>query len=163
MNKKEKRNYGWGRQAGYAGAMLVSQFFAKRHGTRRAYKARWQVFANYLKNVNIRDVRYVSEETLIEYADHLQKMVFADEISISYAVNLLSTVNVIMMLFRGDRIVRISPKLHLGTRVRVRVDPPAGFDKSVVRQAAASIMEIDPKAAICILLAREAGLRKREA
>ena len=87
-----------------------------------------------------------------------------DRLSVAYAQNLLSTVNVVLESMRGDRKVRIAPAAAVGERSTVRSTAPAGLDREMVRQCAEHIRSTGhERVASVVELARELGLRLREA
>lgn len=159
-----KANYGWGAKAKYAGRNAIRDYYGEgRYATKAAHIARWTVFCRWLNDVGIRDIAEVTTETVVDYALYLENRVEIGDLARSYAVNLVSTANVGLQALRGDDSINISPREHVGTRVRVRQTPPKGMDKVTVMAAAEKMHQNGrPAEAIVILLCREVGLRKKE-
>jgi hypothetical protein len=159
-----ERNYRWGCKAGYAGVMAINEYMRHRYATRYAHVRRWNRFDQYLRSIYIRDVRDLNRETIEDYADSLRDLVENDKMKISYAVNLLSTVNVVLEIMRQDRRLWLSPRKFIGSRTGVRKVPPKGMDMTAVQLA---IDKMTQRGAMheagVIELARVLGLRKKEA
>ena len=98
------------------------------------------------------------------YGTHLTQQVDSGIMAVAYAQNLLSSVNVVMESMRGDRQLRVSPAALVGKRHHVRDASPAGLDRERVNAAAAALRDRDqPRVASVVELARDLGLRFREA
>ena len=84
--------------------------------------------------------------------------------AVSYAQNLLSSVNVVLDVMRGDSAVRVSPSELVGERSNVRQEAPAGMDRERLQQAITELRDRgEDRVAAVAELARELGLRFREA
>ncbi|WGZ93048.1 MAG: hypothetical protein QJT81_14615 [Candidatus Thiothrix putei] len=80
--------------------------------------------------------------------------------AVSYAQNLLSSVNTTLACLRGDE----SPSGMVGERSHVRTVAPDGLDRTEVRNASENMRHAGlERAAAVTELAREFGLREREA
>ena len=157
------RNFGWGKQMGYAGhnAIQVACNNGK-FGSVAAHSARWQHFCRWSKSQGIRDVRHVSVTTLQLYADYLIK----EQYSASYAQNLLSSCNVVLEALREDRKIRIAPIRALGSDMRrshIR-DIAPHTDLSALEKTCVMLrgQRLEREATV-IELCRHFGLRSREA
>jgi hypothetical protein len=143
--------------------MVLRAYYGHRYATFRAHKNRWIVFSNFLRENGIRDTREVNKETIRSFAGKLKEKIMIGSMKQSYAVNLLSTVNVIMQLLREDSVMTVSPKELIGTRTRVRTVAPKGMDLDAVRAATDQMRKNGHvREALIILLAREFSMRKKE-
>jgi hypothetical protein len=112
----------------------------------------------------LRDARLVDRSTVTAYGTCLADKVTEKSMSVSYAQNLLSSVNVVLESLRGDRRVRVAPAAFVGQRSHVRGQAPAGLDRQAVRQCADQLRQNGhERIASVVELARELGLRLREA
>jgi hypothetical protein len=138
---------------------------AGRYATVAAHAGRWRQFAAWCREAHdVRDARAVDRDVVQDYGRMLADRVAADQVSVAYAQNLLSTVNVVMESMRGDRQVRIAPATVVGQRRLVRSEAPAGLDRDAVRQCADHLRSAGyEQVAAVVELAREFGLRLREA
>lgn len=99
-----------------------------------------------------------------QYGSGLADKVNAETMTVSYAQNLLSSVNVVLESMRGDRRVRVAPAGLVGKRSHVRTELPAGLDRQAVRQCANQLRTNGHERIASVAeLARELGLRLREA
>lgn len=122
------RNYGFGKQLSYAGHQVLKSIYNGHYGSVAAHKHRWAQFAAWTKAAGApHDARQVTTETLAAYGQHLRGLVERGEMSVRYAQNLVSTVNVVMAGFRGDRQVWIAPSRAVGTRINVRSAVPGAL------------------------------------
>jgi len=167
MNKVGgQRNFGYGKRMAWAGKQAIRDRYGDGHYASFAVHAeRWKVFSAWCQEVyGIRDARQVDQSVIESYGQTLATHVENDRLSVAYAQNLLSTVNVVLESMRGDRRVRIAPAATVSERSTVRTAAPAGLDRDMVRQCAEHIRSTghEPVASV-IELARELGLRLREA
>jgi len=160
------RNFGFGKQMAWAGAQALGDRYGDGHyATVAAHTERWGQFADWAKATQgVRDARNVSVETVIAYGEILAEQVRQETMSVAYAQNLLSSVNVVLEALRGDRTIRISPAGLVGERSHVRDTPPSGLDRTHVQQLAQSLCAAGhARVAAVVELARDLGLREREA
>lgn len=160
-----RRNFGYGKRLWWAGKnALHDRYGAGCYGTRASHEARWRLFADYAKSQGVKDARDVTRELIVEYGEALRTKVGFGELSVRYAQNLLSSVNVVMETMRGDRRVRITPAALVGKRSNVRCEAPNGLDRAVVEQVIRALeVSGERRVALIAELARELGLRFREA
>ncbi|MEX2125958.1 MAG: integrase domain-containing protein [Woeseia sp.] len=167
MNKVGgRRNFGYGKQMEWAGKQaLRNHYGAGRYATVAAHADRWRQFAAWCRDAHeVRDARAVDSDVVQDYGRMLADKVAVDQVSVAYAQNLLSTVNVVLESMRGDRQVRIAPATVVGQRRLVRAEAPAGLDRDTVRQCADHLRSAGcERVAAVVELAREFGLRLREA
>jgi hypothetical protein len=159
-----RRNFGYGKRLWWAGKnALRDRYGDGNYGSRASHGARWQQFAEYAKNQEVKDAREVTQELIVEYGHALRARVESGELSVRYAQNLLSTVNVVLESMRADRILHISPAMLVGNRKNVRTVAPAGLDRSRVERVLAQLRDGEPRVALVAAIARDLGLRFREA
>jgi integrase len=160
-----RRNFGYGKRLWWAGKNALRDRYGDGcYGSRAAHEARWRHFAEYAKCRGVKDARDVTRELIVEYGEALSAKVGLGELSVRYAQNLLSTVNVVMETMRGDRCVRVTPAALVGKRRNVRSEAPEGLDRSVVDRAILALNDQgENRAALVAALARYFGLRFREA
>jgi len=160
------RNFGYGKRMAWAGKQaLLARYGHGHYGTVSAHAARWAKFAAWAKEaVGVRDAREVTREVVAEYGAALSGRVSNGTLSVAYAQNLLSSVNVVLEALRGDRKLRLAPVDATGVRDHVRQGAPAGLDREAVRQCADALRtKGHTQVAAVVELARELGLRLREA
>jgi len=159
------RNFGMGKQMGFAGSQALASYYGGgHHGSQAAHSDRFGRFADWAKDEGICDLREVDQEVVEAYGEDLRGAVDAGDISVSYAQNLVSTVNVVMEVLRGDTGAWVSPSGAVGERDNIRRDVPGGIGRDQVQAATSSMRAAGlDRAAAVVGLAREFGLRQREA
>ena len=167
MNKMEgRRNFGYGKQMEWAGKQALRNRYGNgRYGTVAGHTERWRQFVAWCRDQRgVRDARLIDQGMVRQYGSGLADKVNAETMTVSYAQNLLSSVNVVLESLRGDRRVRVAPAGLVGKRSHIRTKPPAGLDRQVVRQCADQLRQNGhERIASVVELARELGLRLREA
>ncbi len=159
------RNFGYGKKLDWAGKnALVDRYGCGHYATRAAHVERWRQFVSYAKAKGVKDARAVTRELINNYGAHLAQQVTSGTMSVAYAQNLLSSVNVVLESMRNDRLLRVLPAKLVGERRHVRDASPAGIDRKRVNAAAVALRKRDqaPVASV-VELARDLGLRFREA
>ena len=159
------RNFGYGKSFAWAGKSALRDRYGKGHmATQAAHAARWTRFVEFARSEGTRDARNVTRELVQEYAASLAAQIESGSMSIRYAQNLVSTVNVVLETMRNDRQLRLSPARLLGQRVNVRQHAPASLDRRLVADRLARLDERGHERVSAVAsLARELGLRFREA
>jgi len=160
------RNFGYGKQMAWAGKQaLRANFGDGRYNTVGSHAERFRHFASWCKEQNqIRDAEEITHEDIEAYCRSLAEQVDAEDIKVSYAINLISSVNVTLKSMRGDDKLRVRPSRQVGSRDRARRDPPAGLRQHQVRQCADRLRrDGQARIAAAIEVARAFGLRRREA
>ena len=167
MNKMEgRRNFGYGKQMEWAGKQALRDRYGNgRYATVAGHTERWRQFVAWCRSQRgVRDARLVDQSLVRQYGSGLAEKVTAKALTVSYAQNLLSSVNVVLESLRGDRRVRVAPAAVVGKRTHIRTSPPAGLDRQLVRQCADQLRQNGhERIASVVELARELGLRLREA
>ena len=161
------RNFGWGNQIDYAAHQALYDYYGRGHyGTVAAHTQRWGQFCVWLQaEFGVRDAKDISLVMIEEYSQTLGERVQEDLVAVSYAQNLLSTVNVVLEAMRGNREMRIeSPSDRVGQRSTVRTEPPTGLDWDVVDEVTLRLHRVGlRRAKVVVKFARAFGLRQREA
>ena len=160
------RNFGYGKQATYAGKQALRDYYGQgHHGTVATHTERWKLFVTWAHGQGIRDLAKVeSREFATAYAEYVKAQVEAGELAVSTAQNRISSVNTVFAALRGDRHVQISPRDSVGPRNNVRTTPPAALDTSRVRDAVTALRQTGlDRAATVLELARAFGVRREEA
>ncbi|MGF6332778.1 hypothetical protein ABH909_005656 [Pseudomonas sp. BS3782 TE3695] len=170
VGKRAGRNFGFGRQLSYAGPQALKDLFGDGHfATVKAHSDRWQAFVNWCRSdegPRLNDARQIDRDILMRYAAHMREQVEQGNVGIATAQNRLSSVNRTMAALRGDHYVKIpSPSKALGLqRSGVRSEAPQGQDRVQVRLIAQALTERQQsRVSAIVLLARETGMRLREA
>jgi hypothetical protein len=158
-----RRNFGFGKQAAYAVRAALRDKH-RSYATVRSYAQRFEHFIAFMKAADLRRLDFVDGDLYAAYADHLLESVYAETLSHSYAVNLLSTANAVFEALRRDRALWIAPASVLGSRHYVRTEPPLGLDAAGVAALAGELRaDGHPRVAALAELCRAFGLRFREA
>ncbi|MBW4790779.1 integrase domain-containing protein [Pseudomonas tolaasii] len=170
VGRRDGRNFGWGRQLGYAGPQALRDLFGGGHyGTVKAHSDRWLAFVRWCRSEDgpgFNDARKIDRQTLRDYAEHLLQQVEHGEIAIATAQKRLSSVNRTMAALRGDQNVKVpSPSKALGMRrTSVRCSAPQDQDREHVKRIVEVLCEHQqPRAAAIAQLTRATGMRLREA
>ncbi|GKQ48202.1 integrase domain-containing protein [Pseudomonas syringae] len=170
VDRRNGRNFGYGRQLSYAGPQALKDMFGCGHyGTVKAHSDRWLAFVKWCRSEEgpgVNDARKIDREVLSDYAIYLRGRVEHGDLAISTAQNRLSSVNRTIAALRGDHQVKLpSPSKALGMqRTGVRHSIPQGQDREQVNQIVYLLCSQDQlRAAAIVLLARATGMRLREA
>lgn len=155
------KNYGYGKQIGFAVKNALKDRYGEgKYATRAAHEARFAHFNNYLRNEGIKDLKKIDEHTINKYGQTLNATLKQKTMSVAYAQNLISTVNVVMNQVRGDQQLQVSPSSIVGNRTYIRTDTPKSMDRNIVDSAVSKMS--DARAQVSVQLAREFGLRFKE-
>jgi integrase len=160
------RNFGFGKQMGYAGLQSLKSYYGGgHHSSVHSHAARWGESCRWLReHEGIRDATQITQEIVEKYAKYVADKVEANEISVAYAQNLLSSVNVTLQALRGDSSIKVSPAKSVGQRCTVRMTAPTGFDRNQLQKAIDEMRALGlDRAATAAEVAREFGVRIREA
>lgn len=160
------RNFGYGKQMAYAGHNVLNDSYGGGHySTVATHSERWGEFCAWTKEKqDIKDARDVSKELVENYGRHLAEEVKSAEMSVAYAQNLLSSVNVTLEALREDKQCAVSPSALVGDRSNVRTEAPLSMDREVVAQTAGALRnEAHDRAAAALEGARDLGMRVKEA
>lgn len=168
--KDTMRNYGLGSRDMAKAGQFAANNAASRGEMSYASAAtigdRWAVFASWSKDRGDRYMEYVDRSDVIAYGRELADKVNAGEISASYAQNLISAVNTVMSLATHGQWQSVSPTKECGIDLRssARDDAPGALDREVYGRALEAVRDtLGDRAAAVVELARELGLRSKEA
>lgn len=160
------RNYGYGKALAWAGKNALKDRYGSGHyGTVAAHMERWHRFVKFLKtNCDTKDARDITKEHIECYGDNLKQQVNASAMKVAYAQNLLSSVNVVLSVLRGDNQLTVSPSRLVGERAVVREYSPRTVDQTQLLKAL-QVLERKNERHVLLLasLCREFGLRFKEA
>lgn len=155
------RNFGWGRSLAFAGRSALRSYYAGGHfATVAAHAARWSQFASWLKGQGVRDLAQVAPAHVEAYARALVERGVAP----ATAQNAVTSVNTVMRAATAGRWVSVSPVQAVGlSRSTVRQVAPYAPREAVLRAAEALRAAGHARGAAVLELAREFGVRAREA
>jgi len=165
-----KNNYGLkSRDAAKAGQFSLNA--AAREGTMSYSTAatvgeRWAQFVEWAREEGAKWMEDYSREMVVEYGQELAEKVEAGEISAAYAQNLVSAVNTVMTLATNGKWESVSPTkdCSIAERSAVRDEAPGALDREAFARALSDVREqVGERAAAVVELAREFGLRSKEA
>ena len=125
---------------------------------------RWSAFASWAKDHGVKKMENVSGDLVREYGRQLAGKVDAGELAPSTAQNMVSVVNSVMSL--ATKWDSISPTKDCGIeqRTAIREDAPGALDRGTYERALQAVREeFGPKGGAVVELARELGLRSKEA
>lgn len=119
---------------------------------------RFEHFKRFAKTKGVARFERVSSELVHSYAEHLKTR----NLSPAYAANMLSAVNSVMSRAHSHNGTKWTPvtgrEVNLERRTRTRTN------KTVTReQSSKAIEQLSPRTAVIAILARELGLRSKEA
>jgi hypothetical protein len=128
---------------------------------------RWSEFAQWAKEeANARRMEDYTREIVVEYGRELAEKVEAGEMAASTAQNLVSAVNTVMDLATRGQWESVSPTRDCGIpeRSAIRDQAPTALDREAYSRALDAVREqLGERAAAVVELAREFGLRSKEA
>jgi hypothetical protein len=127
---------------------------------------RWDTFVDWAREEGLTKMEMIDREAVEEYGRELAERVAEGEMSAAYAQNLVSAVNVVMGLATGGQWESVSPTKDCGIaeRSHVREEAPGALDREAFGRALDAVREqVGDRAAAVVELAREFGLRSKEA
>ncbi|GAB6051144.1 hypothetical protein JCM16106_19990 [Hydrogenophilus islandicus] len=164
------RNFGLGsRDMAKAGRFALNAAAARgevSYSTAATVGDRWQQFVDWAKEQGINRMEQIDREDVQRYGEELAEKVENGELSASYAQNLVSAVNSVMSIATGGQWESVSPTRDCGIaeRSHVRDEAPAALDREAYSRALDAVREqVGERAAAVVELARELGLRSKEA
>lgn len=119
-------------------------------------------FAAFAKGEGVRQMEYVSRETVNAYGQHLAAKVAEGMISSGHAQNMLSSVNAVMREATSGKwqSVRSVQDCNTDPRSDIRTSPPTGLNREPLERSMSALNE---RGQAIAGLARELGLRAKEA
>ena len=160
------RNHGYGRDMAYAGRQALQEYYGGGHfATVATHAGRFGQFAEWAREQGVRDIaRNDPQQLLMGYATHVGQQADAKKLSAAYAQNLISSAQVVLRAMTGDDSIRVSPSAYCGSRTNVRAEAPGSIDRSAVEHSTEAMRSAGlDRAASVVELARELGMREREA
>lgn len=164
------RNFGIGqRDMGKAGQVALqssAKAGAVSFSTAATNGDRWQSFAEWAKENDVKKMENVTPDLVREYGRELADQVKAGELAAATAQNYVSAVNSVMTLATQGGWQSVSPTKDCGIEQRsaVRDDAPGALDRSAYSRAVEAVRdEVGERAGAVVELARELGLRSKEA
>ncbi len=156
------RNYGYGKQLVWAGENALADRYGQGHfGTRATHEERWHQFVDFLAQQGMKDARDITQSVVMEYARLLKTLVNSEEMSVAYAQNRLSTVNVVLETMRKDSVMSIKPAQWVGQRSHVRTICPATIKPHALKTPTG--LTGQNRTSLIAQLTRQLGLRFKEA
>ncbi len=162
--RHQKPNFGYGRTLRYAVKQaLIDKYGFGSYGTRKTYEGRFNKFIEHLSHFCVDDARYVTAEHTEAFAQRIEISFQSGKMCLSYAHNMISSVNVIMEIFRRNNDLYIKASDYLDPRTYIRKKVPSMNDQSI--NEAVSILDESgyKRGSAIIRLVRHFGLRLREA
>lgn len=136
------------------------------YSTAATLSDRFAVFASWARDHDARYLEYVTPELVQQYGQELAEKVEAGEMTAAYAQNLISAVNTVMDMATKGEWESVSPTRDCGIAERstAREEAPGALDREAYARAVAEVREqLGDRAAAVVELARELGLRSKEA
>jgi len=134
--------------------------------TAATHGERWDIFCKWAKEINIKKMENVTDAVVKQYGRKLAFDVKSGNLSIATAHNYLSSINSVMSIALKGRWCSISPThdCDIENRSAIRTDAPGALNRVVFDATVQSVIhQLGPRAASIIELARNFGLRSKEA
>ena len=164
------RNFGLGQRdmakAGQVALENSAKSGAVSFSTAATNGERWNSFTAWAKENDVKKMEDVTQELVREYGRDLAEKVTAGEMAAATAQNYVSAVNSVMALATQGGWKSVSPTKDCGIdqRSAIREDAPGALDRSAYGRAIEAVREqMGERAAAVVELARELGLRSKEA
>ncbi|MEL7615278.1 hypothetical protein AAGW18_22485 [Vreelandella titanicae] len=162
-----KRNFGLGHKPGYAAKVALAQAYggSDHYYTRFTHHSRFEHYLDWLSELDppIRDLRKITLAHAIEYSEALANSVASGDMKVSYAQNLVSTLNTVMRAVRQDQAIWLSPADVVGKRSYIRTSLPLATWDKVIEAVQLAEAKGNFRGASLVLLWRAFGMRFREA
>jgi hypothetical protein len=127
---------------------------------------RWATFSAWAREHDIKKMENVTADVVIQYGRELASRVESGDLSAATAQNYISAVNGVMNIATQNEWESVSPTRDCGIpeRSSVRQDAPGALDRAAfIRAVEAVRAEVGERAGVGVELARELGLRSKEA
>lgn len=164
------RNFGLGsRVMADAGRMALDRAAGRgdvSFSTAATQADRWASFSAWAKEQGVGRMERIDREMVRAYGRGLADQVKAGDLAPATAQNYISAVNSVMSLATKGAWAIVSPTKDCGIAQRsaVRKDAPGALDRSAYARAIDTVrIEVGDRAAALVELARELGLRSKEA
>ena len=164
------RNFGLGsRDMGTAGQYALNNSArdgAVSFSTAATNGDRWESFAAWAKDEGVKKMENVTPELVKEYGQELAEKVKNGEMAAATAQNYVSAINSVMAIATQGDWKSVSPTkdCNIEQRSAVRLDAPGALDRTAYSRALDAVRaEVGERAAAVVELARDLGLRSKEA
>jgi hypothetical protein len=163
------RNYGLSRDMAVAGHKALSQAASRgevSYSSAATLSDRWDTFVDWAREEGLTKMEMLDREAVMEYGRELAEQVAAGEMSPAYAQNLVSAVNSVLAIATGGQWQPVSPTkdCSIPERSGIREEAPGALDRDTYARALDAVRsELGERAAAVVELAREFGLRSKEA
>jgi len=163
------RNYGLGtRDMASAGRIALDRASAKgelSYASVATISERWNQFSAFAKGNGVGRMERITPELVRDYGKSLSENVLAGRMSPAYAQNLVSAVNSVLGQVREWQSVSPTKACGIPERSNVRDTPPVGVERGLeLANVRAELISVgQERAAALVQLAREFGLRSKEA
>lgn len=164
------RNFGLGsRNMGTAGQYALNSSArdgAVSFSTAATNGDRWNYFSEWAKEEGVKKMENVTQELVKQYGQELAYQVKSGGLSAATGQNYVSAVNSVMKLATKGQWQSVSPTkdCHIAQRSALRTDAPGALDRAAYSQAVATVRDqVSDRAAAVVELARDLGLRSKEA
>ncbi|MCK1794279.1 integrase domain-containing protein [Pseudomonas violetae] len=162
------RNYGLGSRDMSSAARIALDRAARRgelsFSSVATLSERFSQFVDAARAQGIGRLERITPDLVQAYGQQLATRVQGGELSPAYAQNLVSAINTVMQLLRDWTSVSPTKTCGIALRCAVRSIPPLGVDRTVLTRSLEPLRDDDQlRAAAVAVLARELGLRSKEA
>ena len=164
------RNFGLGQRdmakAGQTALQNSAREGAVSFSTASTNGERWNSFANWAKDQDVKKMENVTQELVKQYGQELAAQVKNGELAAATAQNYVSAVNSVMALATHGGWQSVSPTKDcgIGERSAVRQDAPGALARGSYGRAVEAVRDqVGERAGAVVELARELGLRSKEA
>jgi len=164
------RNFGIGqRDMGKAGQVALQN--SAREGavsfsTAATNGERWNSFTAWAKDQDVKKMENVTQELVKQYGQELAAQVKTGDLAAATAQNYVSAVNSVMNIATQGEWRSVSPTkdCNIAERCAIRQDAPGALDRAAYGRAVEAVRaEVGNRAAAVVELARDLGLRSKEA
>ncbi|EMP56951.1 site-specific recombinase, phage integrase family protein [Marinobacter santoriniensis NKSG1] len=171
MSKKKrrvsnKRNLGLGRNADHAVKKALRESYGgdAHYSSRFTHYSRFLAFIDWLLDLDppVKDLRKITLEHALGFGAQLAEFVNSAQMEVSYAQNLLSTINVVMRAVRLDQAIFVEPSKIVGKRSYIRDTLPEATWEKVELAVELAEQKGHFRGAAFILMGRAYGMRSRE-
>lgn len=164
------RNYGLGTRDMASAARIATDRAVENKelsfASSDAIADRFAQFAAYAKESGVGRMERIDVDLVSRYGQELAERVTAGELSAAYAQNLVSAVNTVMGLVTKGAWQSVSPTkdCQIPERSAIREEAPGALDRGTYGNAVQAVREeLGDRAAAVVELARDFGLRSKEA
>lgn len=164
------RNFGLGQRdmakAGQVALQNSAREGAVSFSTASTNSDRWDSFAAWAKDEGVKKMENVTPELVKEYGQELAERVSSGDMAASTAQNYISAVNSVMSIATQGGWQSVSPTkdCRIAERSAVRQDAPGALDRGAYGRAVEAVRDqVGERAGVVVELARELGLRSKEA